>query len=341
MLAKRYENDGKPIIKLNDLQLETKGVVDLKVSKGIYRLEKVPCCICGNESFQELARKDRYGLSVSVVICRDCGLIQTNPRMDQCAYDNFYNEEYRKLYVGTEVATENFFKNQYNKGKSIHNFFLKHDLIKKSPKDLFIFEVGCGAGGILQYFKEQGFKVKGIDLGKEYLEYGISNYGLELEAGKISEVELDVKPDIVIYSHVLEHILDLNSEIQYLSNMLNREGFVYIEVPGVKNLDKSYEMNFLRMLQNAHVYHFTLSSLNNLMLKNGYENIVGNEVINSVYRFEKYEGDSSIINDYEEVVNYLKKYESVRKLYPISPYKLKRQFKRIVMYVLKFLGIKR
>lgn len=116
MLSLRYDNDGKAQLKLNELQLRMKQQVEKKVKDGTYEFEEVPCPVCDGHSFEFLAKKDRYGLYMPVVICRDCGLIQTNPRMNQIAYNEFYNAEYRKLYGGKETPTDIFFRANTTRG---------------------------------------------------------------------------------------------------------------------------------------------------------------------------------------------------------------------------------
>jgi hypothetical protein len=90
--------------------------LERKIEEGIYSFEEVPCCVCSGKNFEVLSEKDRYGLYVHVVICKNCGLIQTNPRMTQEAYNPFYKHEYRKLYNGTETPVDDFFKSEYKHG---------------------------------------------------------------------------------------------------------------------------------------------------------------------------------------------------------------------------------
>jgi len=114
VLSKRFKYDGKPCVSLNELQIRMKKQIERKIEEGIYTFEDVPCCVCGGENFELLSEKDRYGLYVPVVICKDCGLIQTNPRMTQDAYNQFYELEYRKLYVGKDAPADkdDFFKSE-------------------------------------------------------------------------------------------------------------------------------------------------------------------------------------------------------------------------------------
>lgn len=339
MLSQRYDNDGTPLLKLNELQLRMKKQVELKVKDGVYEFEEVPCPVCIQNNFELLAKKDRYGLYTPVVICKDCGMIQTNPRMNQNAYNEFYNIEYRKLYVGKEAPTDKFFFGQYNRGRYIFKYLEAINLLK-TCENMFVLEVGCGAGGSLHYFREKGYRVKGIDLGESYIEYGKRKYNLDLSIGTINTLDLDEIPDVIIYCHVLEHILTPNIELKKCHSILSDTGLLYIEIPGVKNLLNSYKMDFLMLLQNAHTYHFSLRSLNNLLTRNGFELIAGDETVKSVFgKVQNVNSPKQIENEYSNMMAYLHKVERLRKLYPVSPYRIKQLPKSIVVHLLKSIGL--
>lgn len=180
----------------------------------------------------------------------------------------------------------------------------------------------------------------GIDLGESYLEYGKKKYDLDLSVGTINTIDFDEVPNLIIYSHVLEHVLLPNDELRKVYNILPDAGLLYMEVPGVKNLMNSYEIDFLQFLQNAHTYHFTLKSLTNLLGRNAFELLVGNETINSVFRkVENGYSFTEIENEYSSVMAYLRKVECLRKLCPIPPYKIKHLPKSIAVNVLKAVGL--
>lgn len=340
MLGKRYENDGKPALPLNSLQIEQKKQIELKFAKDIYQFESVPCAVCNSKDFETLSQKDRYGLPIHIVICRQCGLIQTNPRMTQESYNDFYNYEYRKFYSGKESPDDEFFYEQYRRGIKIYSFLEKKGVFSKPPSELFVFEIGCGAGGILQYFRKRGCRVQGIDLGEEYLAFGKERYGLNLSVGTIADTSLDQTPDIIISSHILEHILSPKGELAYINRILSPNGVIYIEVPGVKNLMNSYEMDFLRMLHHAHTYHFTLTTLRNLIETNGFQMVYGDEIIRSIFKKTDLIFSNAILkNDYEPAMVYLNKLERLKDLLPFPPYKLKQLPEKIIIRILKVFGV--
>ena len=310
MLSKRFKNDGKPSIKINELQKRMISQIEGKITSGVYAVECVSCCICGNENFEVLSEKDRYGLYHPVGICRDCGLVQVNPRMTQESYQQFYGNEYRKLYMGRDSLTDGVFKGEYQHGAYIYHYLT--DKLLRQVSGCFIVEVGCGSGGILQYFKEKGNEVYGVDLGTDYLGYGRANHQLELEVGTLDNIlQLGRNPDIVIYSHTLEHIVNPLCELNKLRSILREDSLLYIELPGNKWLRKTYRYDFLRLLQNAHVYYFTQTTLMNLLGVAGYSPICIDEAIVSVFRKSgvcTYE----IANDYADGLAFLKGRETYR-----------------------------
>ena len=226
MLSKRFKYNGKPVLELNKLQLYIKKKIEKEIEEDIYSFEKVPCCVCGGNNFEFLSEKDRYGLYAPIVICKNCGLIQMNPRMTQEAYNHFYNTEQKKLYVGKNIITNEYFKRQYNKGEKIFKYL--QEKLRINIKDLNILEIGTSAGGILKYFKDKGNKVCGCDLCSEYIEYGKKQYGLNLFVGTIEDMDIKQTPDIVIYSHVIEHILNPIDELIKLKSIVNKDSYIYI-----------------------------------------------------------------------------------------------------------------
>jgi 2-polyprenyl-3-methyl-5-hydroxy-6-metoxy-1,4-benzoquinol methylase len=94
----------------------------------------------------------------------------SNPVMTEGSLNKFYSDDYRELYIGARKAPPSYFYDQYEHGKFIAEFIKNSGI---SLQNLFVLEVGCGAGGILLAFKDEGAEILGFDLGGDYLEYGI------------------------------------------------------------------------------------------------------------------------------------------------------------------------
>jgi len=304
MLAPRYNYDSKAIIPLSKSQSLARDNLINRLSSGKYTMETV-ACECRSTTYDVLAKKDRYGLPVKIVICDKCGLIFQNPRLSEESSNDFYANLYRDLYSGTS-SIEDYFTFQLLRGKRIARWI--HARIGYFPEN--VVEIGCGAGGNLQAFKEMGCNTIGVDFDKKYLDYGISK-GLNLRnraAGQLSKNAAD----LVILSHVLEHFLNIEKELQVISCLLRDSGHLYIEVPGIFNLQQNFD--FLNSLQNAHNYYFSLETLQQVMGLYGWQFESGNEKIYSLFTFKNHKTPITK-NHYAKTLRKLRNAEKIRKVF--------------------------
>lgn len=133
------------------------------------------------------------------------------------------------------------------------------------------------------------------------------------------------KYDLIILSHVFEHFLNIEGELNVIKNLLNESGELYLEVPGVFDIFKSYASDFLSFLQNAHVYHFTLHSLQVVMARYGWEMVKGNEGIRSLFIPNEFVSVESR-NEYLSIVKYLKRMEFYRPIVKAYLYTVQKIF---------------
>ncbi|MBD3216273.1 MAG: methyltransferase domain-containing protein [Candidatus Lokiarchaeota archaeon] len=308
LLSKRYKNDGKSIIKLNQVQKRMKSNLEKDIKLNRLTFEETPCCVCKNKIYDLLSCKDRYGLFQPIVLCKVCGLIFSTPRMNKTSYERFYKNYQKKLYLGKAQPLNEYFQNQYRRGAVIYDYIEKS--VKRPIRNLNILEVGSSSGGILEYFKRKGNCVYGIDLSPDYVNFGRKK-GLDLVVGTIETVDFPFKPDLVIYSHTIEHILNPVDQMKILKDKMESDSLLFHETPGIFNLENLYNCDFLKMLQSAHTHYFTLNTLDNVMRRAGYSRVRGDEYIRSIYKPEGSK-NNKIYNLYEEEMKYLKRMEFFR-----------------------------
>lgn len=286
---------------------------------GDYSLVKNPC-LCGENKDVLVAGKDRYNIPVITVLCLSCGLVRSDPYYNQNALSDFYKNYYRQLYTGNEQATEDFFIEQKGFGKYIYDF-LKENVFKGEIKGKKIFEVGCGAGGILETFRGYGNEVFGCDYGETYVAFG-KQKGLNLFAGGADTLKQFGKADIIILNHTLEHVPKPEEELGKIRELLSPSGILYIALPGIYSIHDTYRGNLMGYLQNAHVWYFTLKTLNLLLAKSDFQLIVGNEVIMAAYKIsdsnKSLEPESS-----EKILRYLRKTKNLRWYYSLKKFSLR------------------
>lgn len=301
-MHKRFRGDGKPSIRLNETQIKEIDIVKQKISSKQYTYVDSDCLVCGEKKNLELiSEKDRYGFDFTTKVCKSCGLVFASNRFSRENYDDFYISGHQKrIYVGSERPKDIYFKNQYLKGKRIYNFL--HKLLP-NKKPLRVLEVGCGAGAILKVFAEYGHQIKGVDLNPEYIEFGKTVHGLNLSTQNFFNIT-DEEYDLIIYSHVLEHLMNPGEHLDHIKKLLPKDGLLYIEVPGIKNCYKQYG-DLSHYIQNAHVTNFSYTTLHNLMSKYHYSPLSRkNEYVRSLWRVSE-NNDVNIVNDYNSIVKYL------------------------------------
>jgi 2-polyprenyl-3-methyl-5-hydroxy-6-metoxy-1,4-benzoquinol methylase len=216
-----------------------------KTCDGLMAYETKPC-LCGSTCFDNIFKYDRYGLWHPTVICRGCGLIQSNPRLLDVEYSRFYSsDEYRVLYEGENFL--DFCKLRYNKSNHIFERLLP---IMTELGLNSVLEFGCGGGWNLLPFHEKGYRLIGYDYSHGLIQQGRS-LGLNLINGSFEKLKQNSdKFDVIILNHVVEHFTDIFHNLQLITEHLSDKGVIYIGVPNIDNFAKS-------QFQNAHVYYFS------------------------------------------------------------------------------------
>lgn len=314
-ISSRFCLDGESATDLSDEQVVVRDQIQDNIDTGEYKIDWYPCTLCESKTrFVTLAEKGRYGIGLPVQICRKCGLVQTNPRLTDKSAGYFYGDYYRKLY-GLEQNKDSRFNNQYQNAEKIYEYI--NSSIEEELSNLSIFEVGCGYGGLLWYFKERGCKkVQGCEIDGDAAEYAKAR-GLDVIETDIANSTLDYDPDIIIFDDVLEHLVEPKNVIEYVSNIQDNGSYVYIELPGIKRLSPLHRANdgdFLKYIHIAHTHHFSARTLSMLMRQINYYPINIDKSIKSLFEKneEKHAGD--IESDYESVTKHLEELETYNKL---------------------------
>lgn len=129
----------------------------------------------------------------------------------------------------------------------------------------------------------------------------------------------------------MEHIRLLQDELQLVKKLCHEKTIVYIGVPGLLSIHRN-SGDFLRYLQNAHLYHFSLGTLLNLFQKHGFSLIYGDEHIHSLFAI----GNQCLTyqNYYSTNISYLKRIENINRFIPVFQIK-KRLIKKSISILKK------
>lgn len=97
-----------------------------------------------------------------------------------------------------------------------------------------VLDIGCAAGMLLRPFAQQGWRAVGLDPGDDWVAYGRNEFGLDLRTGFYTGASLPGEQfDLVLYSHVIEHVLDPAPVLASIREQLTDNGHLFIGTPNV------------------------------------------------------------------------------------------------------------
>ena len=221
----------------------------------------VPCNLCGSDDVAVLANHSRSGKPLRTVICKDCGLVWSDPLPHNPR--SFYEDDYRVAYKGTFTPKP---KHILRAGKIA---LQRRDLLGKwlPSQPLKILDVGTGGGEFAYLLQTLGHNVYGIEPNKGYADYSRREYGLHVQVGFIQDIQQpDQSFDLITIWHVLEHTENPNAVLSKLYALLKPQGSLVVEVPTIEATCQSPKSTF----HEAHIFNFNLDTLRKLGAKAGF-----------------------------------------------------------------------
>lgn len=278
------------------------------------QLLSVPC-LCGDKDESTcIATIDRYGFQCRAVLCSQCGVLRISPRLDDELYGKIYAEHFFTLEIGSVTLTKKRYQLSISRSKIFFDQLDKHVNVEGKK----VVEIGCSYGAGLVHLQGKGADIYGYDFDEDILSIGREYSGLELRKGGVDAALADHSGDcdVVILRHVFEHFLDPFYETKQLRKLLNKEGILVIEVPGILNQNQWFP-DPARYINVFHVYSYCLRTLKQVMERCGFTLIQGDESIYSFWKKTTKTNVTSWKNEKEagRILSFIKKMERKRKLH--------------------------
>lgn len=246
---------------------------------GNVKVGECPACQTGNlRLVLKFTHKDFDGsifnMEVNFGFCDQCNFVRVLVPFDDAKIAEHYTGQ--SLYgslggvgVGGSSREDIIRYSYYAK--------LLHEMTEKPGS---IADVGCASGGLLKYLRQKcGYKKRltGIDIDTRLLA---SLHECEMDVVQGNALDLKVAEssfDFVFYTHILEHILDIDRAIEEMKRIVADGGYVLIEVPDASRYAEARIHDYYWIGMREHVNHFTPASLCSILNRHGV-------VIQSVHR---------------------------------------------------------
>ena len=228
------------------------------------KLIKRNCSVCNANDFTEAYHQEYKSVaafsgdsySQTVVLCNKCGFVYSNP-----APSNDELSEYYQMFSNYENPQRDGIESK----QMLAKWERTYEIVEKHFASNYrgaVLEIGCATATGLSVFKSKGWDVLGIEPSDNAVKIARDLYDIEVISGIFDSTLLVDRGsfDIVILSHVLEHLLSPDLILDDIRSLLGDKGLVYIEVPNL--LRPLVPMGYFTI---EHVNYFTPTSLSSLL----------------------------------------------------------------------------
>ena len=137
--------------------------------------------------------------------------------------------------------------------------------------DDLVIEIASNDGYLLQYFKELGNRVLGIEPAKNVAQVA-NNRGISTEVTFFGEkaardlIERNLIPKLIVCNNVMAHVPDLNDFVSGLVLLIRKGAVVSVEAPSMQVMLRD---NFFDTIYHEHFSYLSATSVNFLALHHG------------------------------------------------------------------------
>ncbi len=231
------------------------------------QLEDVPCALCGAHHAQDLYRK----FNLTIVRCRRCALVYTNPRLPKKDLWTRYSPDYFwKEYLPTHGVRGDGPLDL--EAYARHYAPMLHVLGMYAPPPGRVLEIGCAAGLFLKSAERAGWTVMGLEPMEAGAAFARERLDLDVRQAHIEDVQLDTASfDAVVMLETIEHLLDPLVAARKAKRSLRRGGALILSTPNFAALSHRLLGRQWAVLSPAeHLYYFTERTLTALLRRAGF-----------------------------------------------------------------------
>lgn len=199
------------------------------------------------------------GESFVLLLDSELQLLKTHPQPSLELLPKYYESE---DYISHTDGKRSLFEKVYHfiKRKAIRD---KVSLITKlQPQKGTLLDIGAGTGDFLQEAKNQNWQCTGIEPSEK--AKGIAIQKRVSFADDLASLE-NHSFDVITMWHVLEHVPNLEKQIQELKRLLKPNGTILIAVPNYKSFDAQHYGKFWAAYDvPRHLWHFSKTAIEKL-----------------------------------------------------------------------------
>ncbi|MFT7155071.1 MAG: 2-polyprenyl-3-methyl-5-hydroxy-6-metoxy-1,4-benzoquinol methylase [Parvicella sp.] len=270
---------------------------NLKSKNFIFRKN---CYNCGSDikqKYSDIQDKTFYSSGKwNLYECSSCKLIQLNPYPSEEIigqyYETYYTHQQDKEFVDRSLQRLERLVFSYSLGyvnavgrtyfDRLRYWLIPSGVVNIVEYSLFrvhkdwgsrILDVGCGDGSFLKKMKDLGWMVKGLDFDKKAADFAKKEFGINVQVGDLNDIDpKNEQYDVIVYSHVFEHLYDLKGELEKCYKLLDKNGRVVALTPNSDSLEhKLFAKNWRGLEPPRHIMIFNPRNLKEVAEQAGFK----------------------------------------------------------------------
>jgi len=278
----------------------------------------IPCNLCGVKNIKELSSRDRKGNFLRTTICRQCGLVWSNPRPSEKEINRYYSDDYRLDYKGRK--TPSLYQTSRAGLCALNRYAALRVFLR--PGDT-ILDVGAGGGELVYVLRRLGFDAQGIEPNKAYAKHARLELEVPIKTGFVQTISFPNNSfSIMTMYHTLEHVEDPYAILLKLKQWLKSDGILIVEVPNVEATCQAPQRRF----HFAHFYSFNKLTLQAIGQKAGLvpiQSLMSSDGGNLTCIFKNTKSTKKVIsltNNYSDIVHTLRHHRMLLHYLSLTPY---------------------
>lgn len=223
-------------------------------------MKAILCPLCEVDHTEVVDRRRRQGMTVTTVVCLQCGLVYHNPVIEDCDRREA-RASHQKWHTD---ARPSFRYLQKLEARWARQRPLIQPLLTKKTR---VLEIGAGLGMVSGHLQNLGARVVCLEPDPDQAEFAQRRFGLRVLTGRFEEVDLGEEQfDLIFASHVIEHFPDPLDFLVKVRALAAPEAGLFLETPNIL----APKVGPTRLFSLPHNFYFSPRTLPYLLAKAGW-----------------------------------------------------------------------
>ncbi|MCU0426309.1 MAG: class I SAM-dependent methyltransferase [Candidatus Kapabacteria bacterium] len=225
------------------------------------------CAICLATSFQKRVSINK----TDYIQCLGCGVVYQHSFPLPKQIEEIYNQDDNHYFV-SDTKNADFVEGEEWLRATSRFFISRLKGYSKQPLETSsVLDFGCGTGITLSELQKLGSTCTGVEMSPWACRYGRERFGLTMLNEDIMNVHLEPESfDIILMSHVIEHLPNPVEIVSRLATFLKPGGTLMVCTPNNASLGaRIFGRRWLYYLPNEHLHLFNDSSMRLTLEKSG------------------------------------------------------------------------